>query len=200
MIRRLDAHEDQAGAWDVLRTARGKVAFDIGANIGQSTRVLAENFDLVVALEPCQESFTILRSETPDNVLCVPLACTSKRGPVTLYETNQIETGQLTSGPYLDMGPVHGERTVLGVTLDGLAFAYGPPDFVKIDTEGHEVEVLKGAPGLRCPVLVEVHRAVNEFLVREHLPSHLLTKLTHDPDSVRPEIRANHFWLTGAPA
>lgn len=48
-IRRLDDHRDQAGAWDVIEAARGRLAFDIGANVGQSTRVLARGFDRVVA-------------------------------------------------------------------------------------------------------------------------------------------------------
>jgi hypothetical protein len=34
MITRLDNHEDQAGAWDVISSAAGALAFDIGATWG----------------------------------------------------------------------------------------------------------------------------------------------------------------------
>ena len=46
------------------------------------------------------------------------------------------------------------------VTLDDLALELGPPDFIKIDIEGAEVEALAGATHecfRRCRWLIEVH-------------------------------------------
>lgn len=195
MITRLDDHKDQAGAWDVLEAASGKLALDVGANIGQSTAVLAAHFDRVVALEPCVESFAILDAEMSDNVERLGFAASAFCGELRLTESaRSIATGQLTTGSGLAWGKTIGERLVPSVTLDQLILTYGQPDFVKIDTEGHEVEVLRGWTGPKCSVLIEVHSANNEAECRS-LMGVPLRKLTHDPAVGEMALR-EHFWLT----
>jgi FkbM family methyltransferase len=198
VISRLDHHKDQAGAWDVLTAASGELAFDIGANIGQAARVLAAGFKKVIAFEPCIESFEILTVEAAYNVTPIQLAVSSASGRVELEEhAVSISTGQLTTSDGLHWGPKVGSRTVPSRTLDSLADDFGLPDFVKIDTEGHEVEVVRG--GLGClrhipGVIIEVHRAENETLIRELLPDRDWTLLIHDL-RISPPIRQNHFWM-----
>jgi FkbM family methyltransferase len=204
VITRLDEHRDQRG-WDILETASGDLAFDIGANIGQSTRVLARNFAVVVALEPCAESFAILDEEMDKNVVCLPCAASDHDGHLTLDEAaTSIRTGQLVTGPGLPMwGQRVGRRKVRAVTLDSLLLTYGVPDFVKVDVEGAECLVLAGGRRLFAEhhpaVHIEVHRAENEELVRALLPGYDLTKLTHGP-YVRQggEVHRNHFWMVSA--
>jgi FkbM family methyltransferase len=200
---RLDHHQDQAGAWDVLKAARGILAFDVGANIGQATRVLAERFGHVVAFEPCVESFEILAAEMPTKVDCLNVAVSDHEGELTLTETaHSIRTGQLTTGEGLAWGAAVGERTVPCVTLDTMVEKFGPPDFVKIDTEGAEIGVLEGAQRTlaehRPRVIVEVHREENGPLVRALLSDYDLTELRHG-DYVRQggHTWCNHFWLWG---
>jgi hypothetical protein len=41
-----------------------------------------------------------------------------------------------------------GFREIPCLTADTLAGQYGPPDFIKVDTEGHEAMVLRGAKKL----------------------------------------------------
>ena len=65
---RLDDHQDQAGAWDVIENAKGHLAFDVGGNIGQAATVLANRIKQVVSLEPCAESCEILKAESPQKV------------------------------------------------------------------------------------------------------------------------------------
>lgn len=198
---RLDGHEDQAGAWDVLKNAHGSLAWDVGANIGQSTQVLARNFETVIAFEPCEESASILRAEAPGNVRVIEAAVSSEVGVIQLEEAERsIRTGQLVTGVGL---PIWGERlglrTVPSITLDSRADER--PDFIKVDTEGHEVEVVRG--GLTafasCPsVIIECHRAENEGPIREMLPMFEWEVLRHG-DYVRKDgpLYAHHYWIVG---
>lgn len=197
---RLDGHRDQAGAHEIIEAARGHLAFDIGANIGTTARVLAEHFATVVALEPCAESFMVLLEETPPNVVCVDAAASDHVGVVSLSECEgSIRSGQLTTGTGLSWGAEVGSRAVQATTVDALIAHYGKPQFVKIDVEGHEVKVLEGwADVYRCDVLIEVHAAANEFAVRR-MWGQPLRKLEH-AESVGAATRRNHFWLTSVGA
>lgn len=199
-MHRLDAHFDQAGAWAVLENASGSLAFDVGANIGQSTKVLARGFKKVVAFEPCQESYDILAVEMPHNVQTVQAAVSSESGQVTLQEAQaSIQTGQLVSHEGLAWGPLVGTRTVTSHTLADLVDSFGQPDFVKIDTEGHEVEIVKG--GVEClsltpHMIIEIHKAGNDQLIMDLLTHTKFTKLEHDLRISSP-VRQNHFWIVG---
>lgn len=196
-IRRLDdlGHRDQAGAHEIIEAAHGLMAFDVGANIGTTAKVLAANFHRVIALEPCQESFDVLLVETPPNVVPLLLAATDHSGEVELTVTEgSIRTGQLTSGEGLSWGRAIGARLVPSTTIDDLVVHYGHPDFLKMDVEGHEVEVMQGWSRPHGDVLIEVHRAEHETPIRE-LYHGALRKLEHAPD-VGAFTRANHFWLT----
>lgn len=207
MITRLDGHADQAGAWDVLEAATGGVAWDVGANIGQSTAVLARNFSKVLAFEPCAESYKILATEAPPNVEAMPVAVGRTDGRMRLDVAEySINTGQLVSPgrPLPGWGDRRGSRYITCRSLDSLLMHNDPPDFIKIDTEGFEVEILAGGPVLlervRPHVLVEIHREENGSLVRDLLDRYDITELRHG-DYIRHGGRMwrNHYWLVGRP-
>lgn len=200
MTHRLPGQTDHLGAWAWLQRQRGRLALDVGANIGQAAKVLAEGFERVVAFEPCCESFDILMAEAQHNVLPINAAVTDRKGPVTLTESAQsIATGQLTTGEGLAWGATVGHRTVPGNTLDWWADELGVPELVVIDTEGHEVHVLRGASLLIAAGVtfyVEVHRAEHETLIDELCPGYSWQTFfwpTHYEDFER----ANHFWMVG---
>lgn len=178
-----------------MGSVSGITAFNIGANIGQAAKVLSPNFHRVIALEPCRESYDILLIESAANVVPLMMAASDHTGEVELTESAKaIATGQLTTGSGLDWGDEVGTRWVECTTLDDLIVHYGHPDFVNVDVEGHEIEVLEGWSRPHCDVLIEVHRAENEYKVRE-LVGVPLRKLTHASNI--PEVtRQAHFWLT----
>lgn len=196
-LKRLDDHEDAGGAWEHLK-GYGNLAFDIGANIGQAAKVLAVGYKTVIAFEPCQESFVALNAECPFNVIRRNIAISDHIGSVELDEMSySISTGQLTTGSGLSWGVPVGKRKVSCTTLNQIAGLYGQPDFIKIDTEGHEVNIVIGGLDTLNKTqrfIIEVHAAENELPIRMMLPDRKFFKLS-EPFYVSPEIRANHFWL-----
>lgn len=199
---------DPGVIWSALENVTGKRAFDVGANVGAVARMLAKNFTWVVAFEPALESLIELVDDCPPNVIPANVAVTSKHGPVYLSESEQsIKTGQLVS-PSEEMewswGPHLRRRLVGGITLDEATKSYGVPDFVKIDVEGHEVQVVEGGPALwerYAPrVLIEVHGAGFEEPLRALLPNYTLELVRHPGYSESHAGFRNHFFLRGEAA
>lgn len=137
-----EAEAQQLAGW------KGDLAFDVGANCGQSIRKILTQYSRVIALEPAIESYEVLAADYPGTYRIVTLnaAVSDTDGDVTLLAIPQeMEMGQLVTwvGYEHDNAPV---RTVPSITVDTLASTFGVPDLVKVDTEGHEVHVLRGAP------------------------------------------------------
>lgn len=153
--------------WD---GAGGSLAFDVGTNCGQSLPDMATRFDVVIGFEPCTESYEQAARNFPATEI-LSLAVSDHDGEVllALIEGEQADTGQLVSpgthGMEWDPGDWDGGnvayRRVSSRTLDTLVLTFGRPDFVKVDTEGHEYRVLLGAPkllaGLATRWLIEFH-------------------------------------------
>lgn len=161
------ADSDPVLVHDILNGFSGRLAFDVGGNIGETARMLATRFDRVVSFEPADESYEHLARLGVPNVEGVQVAVSSHDGALTLaVQEHPIKSGQLTSATENDTswggwGRILDSRTVICRTLDDLAAKHGVPDFVKVDVEGHEVEVVKG--GLktltehRPDLYIEVH-------------------------------------------
>lgn len=165
---------------------RGKVAWDIGSNCGQAIMEMVWNFEKVIGFEPspdsCEYAQKHLRLWCPNYDVSVHrVAVSDHDGELELAypATEQKETGQLvtigTKGMEWepeDWGEV--ERvTVPCRTADSLVGEFGWPDFIKVDTEGHEFKVLYGANDIlargRTDFLVEFHTPENHFLCEQML-------------------------------
>jgi FkbM family methyltransferase len=199
-VQRLPDVTDAPTFWGLLGSFSGDLAFDVGANIGQAARVLAPRFARVVSFEPCEESVSVLEAEKPANVEVWPVAVSSVAGEVELDEcASSIRTGQLTTGTGLGWGPIIGSRLVPSTTLDEAVAHMGVPDLVKVDTEGHEVQVLEGGPGLigerRSVLLIEVHDQLNEAPIRRLLDGWRVERIGHDYLPGEPD----HFYLRCEP-
>lgn len=130
----------------------GRMAWDVGANTGMTLPVLTSLYDRVVAFEPAAESFRVLCTDWGQHrqAILVNKAVADIDGTVTLSaRADPIASGQLVApGMRWAWGPELERREVPSVTLDSLMDEYGTPDFVKVDTEGGELRVLRGASRL----------------------------------------------------
>lgn len=130
-------------------TVRG-VFIDIGANIGKYSIMVGnklKNKGNVIAIEPESKNFKILekniRLNNLNNVIVISKGCFSKKGKLTFYLDN-IGTG----GHSLVKKEVGNKKIEIEVdTLDNILknLKIKRVDLIKIDVEGAEADVLKGA-------------------------------------------------------
>lgn len=192
---------DAASVWEVLQAATGTLAFDIGANGGLVATSLADRFETVIAVEPAIESYTQLLTTAPPNVTPLNVACSATPGTITLRETALTGSlGELFTGDSLPWGEHVGYRDVEAVTLDDLTRLYGTPDFIKIDTEGHESQVLAGGVDTlltRPAFVIEIHSQENGAAVRHSLNAADLPYQVHHHNAYRTDSpwRQHHYWL-----
>lgn len=176
-----DPPEIEERLWDGIL---GYVGFDVGANVGQSyVLFMRRRFEVVYAFEPAAEAFEELRQH---QVAAHNIAVSDHDGEVTF---NAEERGMLSC---IDPGA---RITVPCRTLDGLAKELAKPDFVKIDVEGHEVEVVQGGlDTLRdASFLIEIHHRSLGEAVSELLPGAEAIRHPHYREG--SENWSNHYWL-----
>jgi FkbM family methyltransferase len=131
-----------------IQQVKGKVAYDIGGNVGEVAAILSSNFQLVYSFEPAKESLAKLEelSKRKPNIIPIGMAVTENSGEIDLIvASSSIKKGQLVSGNYLEnWGKQIGVRRVPAISIDEFSKDHYPPDFIKIDVEGHELSVIKG--------------------------------------------------------
>lgn len=139
------------------------VFFDVGANIGDVSRRLLSTFPgaRIVAFEPNPETFAQLQKNlTGTNVECVNTGLGSSVGKNTLYTyADNPKSGH--ASVYGDMFGVYETYGISAAkelisfefpitTIDEVSksLAVDHLDFLKVDVEGYELDVLKGAANL----------------------------------------------------
>lgn len=120
----------------------GLPAIDVGANVGLYSRKLAKLASHVFAFEPAPEMATFLRRVVPHNVTVSEVALSNRAGEAVL---NVPTTDRGLAFGLASLQAIEGPTQTRLVRLDTLD-AVGPEQvgFLKIDVEGHELEVLKG--------------------------------------------------------
>ncbi|WP_243408018.1 FkbM family methyltransferase [Frankia canadensis] len=145
----------------------GDCCYDVGANVGIYTLWAAGRVGRtgeVHAFEPVPQTRATLARLVGQNALTqvrlssAAVAATAGTVGLRIYPGSSGLAHQVFDGA----AP---ELTVPATTLDQHAARHRPPDLVKIDVEGFELDVLRGAGEL-----LRVHRPA---LLLEMLPSHL---------------------------
>ncbi len=151
------------------------VIIEVGARMGDGTRVLANLGRQVYAFEPSRESFLLLKAFTNKigNVEAYNVAVGSHRGTAMLQKDRSFSG----VASLQEVADVHYSKSqpVRMVTLDGIKYEQ-PPTSLVVDCEGYELEVLRGAERLLptlTKVLVETHIMADGTTTTERVISHL---------------------------
>jgi FkbM family methyltransferase len=164
-VSTLNATDPESITGDMWDGWQGELAFDVGANAGQSLGQLLSRFSRVVSAEPGAEAWQLLQENFSGQagLTCLNVAISDHDGDVALWVTPAAMAAHNLISPetWWEMPGEATHRMVPCRTLDSLAAEHGTPDLVKIDTEGHELRVLNGAPKIlaegRTGWLIEFH-------------------------------------------
>jgi FkbM family methyltransferase len=171
-IYRLGAHEPHISRWVIehIRLGSGDIAIDVGANLGWYSVLLSrlsEPGARIFAFEPDPENYQLLcdnvRANSATAVTAVNGALGESAGTAILHRYKRCNVGRHSLVPGSNAG---GEECEVSVqTLDSFCLSRGIGDarvrFLKIDVEGFEYEVARGAADLlrRCDyALVEFNQ------------------------------------------
>ncbi len=147
-------HYDQWRAMEkIMSGQQPQVIFDVGANVGQTAREFAPRFpkSVVYSFEPCKDTFEKLVKNIRgfSNVTPVRMALGAEEGEKTI---NRCRMSQMNSFLEEDAGwsASDGREIVQVGTLDSFCLRRNikAVDILKIDTQGFDLEVLKGGVGL----------------------------------------------------
>ena len=188
-------------------TKKGMTALDLGANIGYVTLILAElvgNTGQVYALEADPKNFKILSKNINTNgynhfVYPYHLGGSNKTGNLRFYQSAHSNLGSMHKTEHANYSV-----DVPVTTMDDFFKDKELPNFIKMDIEGHEVEVLEGMyqtlKNSRPPVklLMEVHAEFYsethslELQLRRLLELGFKTKSVISAGTAQPDFFAKH--------
>jgi FkbM family methyltransferase len=147
--------------WLRIFGRRPAIVFDVGAHRGESAERFLSEFPgcRVFSFEPVSANFVFLARKFAGhpNVRCFHMAFGAKQGRAEIQLGQDSQTHSLSSRPSPKSGKFSCE-SVLVETLDTFAGEIRLTDridLLKIDTEGHEMQVLCGGAGLLADGRVE---------------------------------------------
>ena len=134
--------------------------FDIGANYGNRIEPLINQGIKIIAVEPQKECVQYLKKKYGKKIIVLQKGLGEKVEKKLMHIAPNANILSSFSKDWIDSTKQSGRfkkinwnetREIQMTTLDHLIDSFGTPDFIKIDVEGFELEVLKG---LSSPVKV----------------------------------------------
>ncbi len=160
-----------------LPSYRCSLVLDVGANVGQSALQFRQNFphSTIYCFEPVTENFQLLTANTRhlSNVLCSQVALGRSKGMGRM----SAQRGTMSQLQVADTnGQLPTTTDVMVDTVDDYCAEKKIEriDYLKIDTEGHDLAVLEGAKSMLVNQqigLIEVEVGMNPHNTR-HVPFH----------------------------
>ena len=138
----------------VARLPPPRVVLDIGAHHGETAEQFSHAFPAaqIHSFEPIQANFAVLvaRARAWPHVTCYRLALGERTEEVSVFLRADSQTHTLQPRPGDTLRPNQERELVQVITLDAFAATHSLAtiDLLKLDTEGHELAVLRGARDL----------------------------------------------------
>lgn len=153
--RKFYSHEPDTVNW-ISKFPRNSRFLDIGANIGVYSLYAAHKNCKCISLEPQSLNFALLNLNIFDNkfqnlISAYPICANDKSGPSYLYHSKELKFGGAHTtfdrnindeGRSFDIKFKSGSYAV--ILDDFLKKIKFKPNFIKIDVDGNELNVLKG--------------------------------------------------------
>ena len=178
----------------------GMTAVDVGAHHGYYTLLLSKYVGptgRVISFEPLPTNFAVLKKNVEANdlkhVTVFPLAIFSRCGDLTISVPDDSNSGKASAMEVVGTERVQVQSTTLDLALSDLNIQ---PDFVKIDVEGCEFDVLTGAQETirlcRPKMLIELHHFDGNLAA--HPVPDLLASMGYDVEWIeRSELTSHVF-------
>lgn len=140
----------------IIAPADIHMVLDVGANVGQSAQEYLATYPnaRIHSFEPVPSTFRQLTANVKDpRFTAHAIAFGSGAATVEMHVTNDPSRSDLSAvgrkHPYVAERDLHTEQVEMN-TLDAWVSSQGIDrvDLLKVDTEGHDMEVLRGASGL----------------------------------------------------
>jgi FkbM family methyltransferase len=150
VIRMSGVWEPNVTYW-IEQLSQGGVFLDVGANIGYCSLVASKKYAKVYSFEPIPENYVLLEKSLNDNRIqnvevikkCVGNSQTLK---LTAFADNMGGTRNIENTKKQNVS--HMRVSSIGVydviTLDSFTDSITTIDLMKVDVEGHELQVLQG--------------------------------------------------------
>lgn len=125
-----------------------KLIFDIGANRGRTAEIFLNHAEKVISFEPNPGLVNYLKHRLPNPKLHVDNRAISHEKGTQEFKLANVDTISTLSTDWVENSRFTGEYSwdnsimVETLTLSDAIAEYGIPDYIKIDTEGYEYEIL----------------------------------------------------------
>lgn len=157
-----------------------KIAFDIGANSGKMTHTLKNHFSKVIAFEANPRLANHLKTAFLNDRVIVDCRGISNVNGLKKFNIcegdNTISTFSedwMYRSRFTDTRHWNEEIDVQVITLEHAVKEYGVPDYIKIDVEGHEYEILTATTTLLPKTIIAFEWAEEQKTKIEQILVHL---------------------------